>query len=169
MEVVLAIGVRRLHRLNLAKGRQLLGGLCPGSPKGCEATFWGVLRVRWACKPNSVEGGHLSSASALPRASCSLPEGSGPTSSRRAAAPLLGLAPGGVYRALDVTTQAVRSYRTFSPLPAGTGGMFSVALVKGCPFRLLAGTLPCGVRTFLSAPKAERPPGPPDKSILASA
>jgi|GEM_PF-3434145 len=129
----------------------------------------GALRVRWACKPNSVAGGHLSSASALPRASCSLPEGSGPTSSRRAVAPLLGLAPGGVYRALDVTTQAVRSYRTFSPLPAGTGGMFSVALVKGCPFRLLAGTLPCGVRTFLSAPKAERPPGPPDKSILASA
>ncbi len=37
---------------------------------------------------------------------------------RRAAVPLLGLAPGGVYRAPNVTIRAVRSYRTFSPLPA---------------------------------------------------
>ncbi len=34
--------------------------------------------------------------------------------------PLLGLAPGGVYRAAPVTGGAVRSYRTLSPLPAGT-------------------------------------------------
>jgi hypothetical protein len=39
---------------------------------------------------------------------------------------LLGLAPDGVYPATDVTISAVRSYRTFSPLPAG--GIFSVAL-----------------------------------------
>lgn len=32
--------------------------------------------------------------------------------------PLFGLAPGGVYPATDVTTSAVRSYRTFSPLPS---------------------------------------------------
>jgi len=31
--------------------------------------------------------------------------------------PLFGLAPGGVYPATDVTTSAVRSYRTISPLP----------------------------------------------------
>ncbi len=31
---------------------------------------------------------------------------------------LFGLAPGGVYRATDVTTSAVRSYRTLSPLPS---------------------------------------------------
>jgi len=30
---------------------------------------------------------------------------------------LFGLAPGGVCRAADVTARAVRSYRTFSPLP----------------------------------------------------
>jgi hypothetical protein len=30
---------------------------------------------------------------------------------------LFDLAPGGVYRATDVTISAVRSYRTFSPLP----------------------------------------------------
>jgi len=32
--------------------------------------------------------------------------------------PLFGLAPGGVYPATGVTVGAVRSYRTFSPLPA---------------------------------------------------
>ncbi len=32
--------------------------------------------------------------------------------------PLFGLAPGGVFPATDVTTRAVRSYRTISPLPA---------------------------------------------------
>ena len=46
--------------------------------------------------------------------------------------PLLGLAPGGVYPAGRLTPAAVRSYRTFSPLPtfaeAHVGGMFSVAL-----------------------------------------
>ena len=30
---------------------------------------------------------------------------------------LFGLAPGGVYPAIDVTADAVRSYRTLSPLP----------------------------------------------------
>jgi len=46
-------------------------------------------------------------------------------------APLFGLAPGGVYPATDVATSAVRSYRTISPLPAETGGIFSVALSVG--------------------------------------
>ena len=45
---------------------------------------------------------------------------------------LFGLAPCGVYHAASVTSRAVRSYRTFSPLPslayAYEGGMFSVAL-----------------------------------------
>ena len=50
--------------------------------------------------------------------------------------PLFGLSPGGVCRARDVTTPAVSSYLTFSPLPRGSplargqvrGGIFSVAL-----------------------------------------
>ena len=33
--------------------------------------------------------------------------------------PLFGLAPGGVYHAVPVAGDAVRSYRTLSPLPAG--------------------------------------------------
>ena len=47
----------------------------------------------------------------------------------RATRPLRGLAPGGVCRAPLVTEGAVRSYRTFSPLPPNHGGgLFSVAL-----------------------------------------
>lgn len=48
---------------------------------------------------------------------------------------LHGLAPDGVYHARSVTSSAVRSYRTFSPLPnqpmASLGGVFSVALSIG--------------------------------------
>jgi len=47
---------------------------------------------------------------------------------------LFGLAPGGVCHAAGVTVDAVRSYRTFSPLPQLNnrhGGMFSVALSLG--------------------------------------
>src|SRR5579862_3369507 len=51
--------------------------------------------------------------------------------------PLFGLAPGGVYRAIAVTGDAVRSYRTLSPLPGGRrrrpGGLLSVALSLGSP------------------------------------
>ena len=38
-------------------------------------------------------------------------------------APLFGLALGGVYRATTVTSCAVRSYRTFSPLPNNQSGL----------------------------------------------
>ncbi len=46
---------------------------------------------------------------------------------------LFGLAPGGVCPAIAVTSNAVRSYRTISPLPRpnGRGGIFSVALSVG--------------------------------------
>ena len=74
----------------------------------------------------------------------------------RVAPPLLfGLAPRGVYPAVRIAPDAVRSYRTFSPLPPANrvGGIFSVALsVKSAlsgPPRPLAGTPPCGDRTFL--------------------
>jgi len=49
---------------------------------------------------------------------------------------LLGLAGGGVYPADDVAAVAVRSYRTFSPLPVprrAIGRVFSVALSLGSP------------------------------------
>jgi len=44
---------------------------------------------------------------------------------------LFGLALGGVYHAISITRNAVRSYRTISPLPKG--GIFSVALSLGSP------------------------------------
>src|SRR5271157_2071322 len=47
---------------------------------------------------------------------------------RAAPPPLFGLAPHGVCPAKRITPPAVRSYRTISPLPAETGGIFSVAL-----------------------------------------
>ena len=46
---------------------------------------------------------------------------------------LLGLAPGGVFPAAAVAGSAVRSYRTFAPLPGMPGGLFSVALSLGSP------------------------------------
>ena len=54
-----------------------------------------------------------------PHASCGLPGSlrAGDTIPETGAALLFDLAPGGVYRATDVATGAVRSYRTISPLP----------------------------------------------------
>ena len=52
------------------------------------------------------------------------------------ASSLLGLAPGGVYRAVPVAEAAVRPYRTLSPSPAGlalAGRLLSVALSLGSP------------------------------------
>jgi hypothetical protein len=65
-----------------------------------------------------------------PNVSCNLPW---PRASHtlQLRGPLFGLAPGGVYPATMITHCAVRSYRTFSPLPSvllTKGGLFSVAL-----------------------------------------
>jgi hypothetical protein len=92
---------------------------------------------------------------------------------------LFGLAPCGVCPARDITAAAVRSYRTFSPLPrpsskeryaqqapARTGRAvcflwhFPSGISHSCkkkrarighPSRTLSGTVLCGVRTFLPA------------------
>ena len=67
---------------------------------------------------------------------------------------LFGLAPCGVCHAPTITGRAVRSYRTFSPLPrpkprryvlCGTGRRLAFTPAS----RTLSGTLLCGVRTFL--------------------
>jgi hypothetical protein len=79
---------------------------------------------------------------------------------------LFGLAPCGVYPASVITAGAVRSYRTFSPLPLRGAALWTSP--SGTPLRrryvfcgtsrprdlkpasrTLSGTLPCGVRTFL--------------------
>ena len=74
---------------------------------------------------------HLGPAS--PQTSSNLPG----SSAGHAIGSLFGLAPGGVYPATTVASGAVRSYRTFSPLPVPskekTGGIFSVALAVATP------------------------------------
>ena len=52
----------------------------------------------------------------------------GSRAGRAAPPPLFGLAPRGVFPAGRITPAAVRSYRTISPLPEKSGGIFSVAL-----------------------------------------
>jgi hypothetical protein len=68
-------------------------------------------------------------------------------------ASLFGLAPGGVCRAADVATRAVRSYRTISPLPAPLarhlGGIFLLHFPWARAPQALPGTVPLGARTFL--------------------
>src|ERR1700678_398702 len=68
-------------------------------------------------------------------------------------ASLFGLAPGGVCRAADVATSAVRSYRTISPLPAPLarhlGGIFLLHFPWTRVPQALPGTVPYGARTFL--------------------
>jgi hypothetical protein len=93
----------------------------------------------------------------------------------RASTPFLfGLAPGGVCRAASVAGNAVRSYRTVSPLPrlnaTRRGGLFSVALSlgpaparRGSPRRTLSGTVCPWSPDFPPRPpfgiSAERPSG----------
>jgi len=61
--------------------------------------------------------------------------------------------------ATRVTTGAVRSYRTFSPLLASRRAVYFLChCPSGCPDRELPGALPCGVRTFLP-PCGGRPSG----------
>ena len=78
----------------------------------------------------------------------------------------LGLAPGGVYRAIGVTADAGellphRFTLTRTPLPEGLGPL-AVCSLWHCPARHrgwpLATTVLCGVRTFLSS-FLPRPPG----------
>ena len=142
-----------------------------------------------ACKPNFVPrknrgGDHSSSpviAGGVKRPTRELP------AERVTPPPLFGLAPCGVYPVPHLTMGAVRSY--IKPLArphlfaltasqpwqarGDAGGIFSVALsvpeayvrLREIPLRpsLLASTLPCGVRTFLSSAPAclsRAPKGP---------
>ncbi len=84
-----------------------------------------------------------------PNASSDLPEpGTGRTDGF-----LFGLAPSGVCPANPVTGIAVRSYRTFSPLPNWLRPSRAVYFLWHFPsahaVQTLSGTLPYGARTFL--------------------
>ena len=66
---------------------------------------------------------------------------------------LFGLAPSGVYPATAVTSSAVRSYHTLSPLPVFANESLAVYFLRHFPQayapQALPGTLPFGARTFL--------------------
>src|SRR5262245_48588174 len=104
------------------------------------------VKCQLACKPGSVW--RLPSATAIHLGLGSLPASSNQPGRRPGsrlvagvasapAPPLFGLAPGGVCRAASVAGDAVRSYRTLSPLPLRgrprAGGLLSVALSLGSP------------------------------------
>ena len=88
-------------------------------------TFGQMLLIIWqaAYKPNFVEDDHSSRRHITVDAHSDLPAGLARRASmrfaslRRKASRLFGLAPCGVYHASGFTAGAVRSYRTFSPLP----------------------------------------------------
>jgi hypothetical protein len=95
------------------------------------------------------------------------------------APPLFGLAPGGVCRAALVAKNAVRSYRTLSPLPAtrpkamGSAVCFLWHCPWGLPRRRLSGTVLPWSPDFPPRPitqniEAERPSGPLTSPIMAS-
>jgi hypothetical protein len=125
------------------------------------------------CKPNSVcriapAGRSFLWARHYCRAQATYPEvvthRAGTCPGPKSQAPsLFGLAPCGVCPARGITVAAVRSYRTFSPLPRASlrrtrryvfCGTFRRANLNP-PSRTLSGTLLCGVRTFLPhRPKA---------------
>ena len=113
-------------------------------PNGRSPSGWG--RSRWgkkkesACKPGSVENNHSSRRRVTAALQQPTRKARGPRVSPCGDPSLFGLAPDGVFRAAAVTSDAVRSYRTFSPLP-----------VPGCPghrrFVL------CGTFRSLAAPR----------------
>jgi len=82
-------------------------------------------------RPFLLASRHREAPAAYPGASSAVADGG----DGRPSTPLFGLAPHGVYRALSVTGQAVRSYRTLSPLPpvGSEGGLLSVALSLALP------------------------------------
>ena len=106
-----------------------------------------------ACKPGSVpasrQGMTIPLGRPLPDASRDRPgrrRENPPAGGDAGAPPLFGLAPGGVYRAVPVTGDAVRSYRTLSPLPAGRlRPRRAVCFLWHCPWgrprRVLPGTV----------------------------
>ena len=80
-----------------------------------------------------------------------IPQATYPGTTRAAPyVPLFGLAPGGVYPATDVTTSAVRSYRTISPLPPKGRYIFCGTFRRLTPPRCYLA--PCPMEPGLSSP-----------------
>jgi hypothetical protein len=133
------------------------------------------------CKPSSVPrrsgGGSFlwERRCRRPRAAYpGLPDAEAPLGTGRPSS-LFGLAPGGVCHAASVAGRAVRSYRTVSPLPVPPEDRrpSAVCFLLHCPSpsgaRPLAGTLPCGARTFLGGHARRDPHSPPEPVLVNDA
>jgi|GEM_PF-1558125 len=132
-------------------------------------------RCQTVCKPGSVRAAtetatgmtiHLGRLS--PGASRNRPgrRGGNTPAGRTSRPSLFGLAPGGVYLAVAVAGDAVRSYRTLSPLPAWPKRYGWFAFCGTFPGVAPAGRYPApcsrGARTFLPRPRTKaviRPSG----------
>ena len=119
-------------------------------------------------RPDSVPRGaasiHLGRAS--PRGSSSLPGDLTHRSGMRGQAPLaslFGLAPHGVYRALSVSGEAVRSYRTLSPLPSTDSR--AVCSLRHFPSRCRGRGLP-GMPPVAESGPSSRAHAPADARLL---
>jgi hypothetical protein len=84
----------------------------------------------------------------------------GPRAKAAHARSLFGIAPGGACRATAVTSRAVGSYPTVSPLPPAKRGalrerrsVLCGAFPRVTPAGRYPAPLPCGVRTFLGFPR----------------
>ena len=105
----------------------------PAPSKGPGSAGW--RSVESADKPGSVGDDHSSGTPVTERLMRPTRRHLRAAGCQRRAS-LFGLAPEGVCRAVSVAADAVRSYRTLSPLPAGRmsddiGGLLSVALSVG--------------------------------------
>ena len=86
-----------------------------------------IIKDELTIKPGSVVDNHSSRTDVTISLQQPTRERCGPhLGSRSPPVPLFGLAPGGVYHAVAVTSNAVRSYRTISPLPRyqGSGAVY---------------------------------------------
>ena len=136
-----------------AAGRKTGSGPLVGPRPDCRAQAGRKTRSRPISRVLSGTIIHLGRPS--PDASCDLPgDTCGPQAALRHVS-LFGLAPEGVYRAACVTADAVRSYRTLSPLPARDTRSRTSAVCSLLHFpsaraaQGLPGLPPCGARTFL--------------------
>ena len=110
------------------------------------------MSVSDACKPSSVEGGHLSRpivTDGFKRNPESL--------TGRLKRSFVSCSEWGLHRG-QVARPRVSSYLTFPPLHAEACGISLLHFPWGRPRRALPGTLPYGARTFLT-PSGARPPG----------
>jgi hypothetical protein len=124
----------------------------------------GTEKKESADKPGSVGGSHSSAvyvAVHLKRPTRETRTGRTPQRIR-CTLPYLALLRVGFTEPRRVATRAVRSYRTFSPLPAPRTALGRSESLWHFPWahapQALPGTLPCGARTFLDA-CAPRLPG----------